>query len=148
MAANSERTTTEITIRKIGTDYLNGDFRSSDITNTYLVVNDGKEFVINLRTHVHGSNLALSGHEGVLYADTDENTVRRQVITVGKSCGISIESDEVVEGLSPWALHGVVLANRSKEAKEIRLNIDEQEKSSGSPVVLIDGRPQDSGVLD
>jgi hypothetical protein len=138
----------EIRIKKIGTRYLNGDVSASDITNTFLVNQNGREFFITYRSHTHGSSLGLAAEEGILYTDRDDNTVHRQVITVGKICGISIESDEVVEGLSPWALRGVVLANRSKEAKEIRLIIEKPGKSSGRPMILIDGKPQEPTVLD
>lgn len=139
---------TEIKIERIATHYLNGDPESRDVTNTYRVVNGDKEFRIECRSHTHGSSLGLAAEEGILYTDRDDNTVHRQVITVGKICGISIESDEVVEGLSPWALRGVVLANRSKEAKEIRLIIEKPGKTSGRPMILIDGKPQEPAVLD
>ena len=138
---------TEIIIDKIATHYLNGDPESRDVTKTYRVVNGDKEFIIACRTHAHGSSLGLAGEEGILYTDRDDNTVHRQVITVGKICGISIESDEVVEGLSPLALRGVILANRSEEAKEIRLIIEEPRKSPCRPMILIDGKPQEPTVL-
>jgi hypothetical protein len=100
----------EIKIRRIGTEDTNGD--GSDVTNTYAVIDNGKEFLITLRMHVHGHSLALAGQEGFLYTDPDDNTVRRQVVSVGRSCGIIIDSDEVVEGLSPRAIRGVVIADR------------------------------------
>ncbi len=39
--------------------------------------------------------------------------MHRQVFVVGLTCGITIERDEVVEGLSPAALRAVVAADRS-----------------------------------
>jgi hypothetical protein len=132
--------TMDIKILRIGTQHLNGDPDASDVTNTYLVIDNGKEFRITYRTHSHGGNLGIAGQEGILYTDKDNNTVRKQVITVGKICGISIESDELVEGLSPWAIRGVVLADRSKETGDIRLIIEAPEGSCGEPVILIDGR--------
>jgi hypothetical protein len=131
----------DIRIVRIGTRNLNGDPDASDVTSTYLVVDNDKEFRITCRTHSHGGNLGIAGQEGILYTDKDDNTVRRQVIAVGKICGISIESDEVVEGLSPWALRGIVIADRSKETREIRLITKGSEKDCGPPVILIDGRP-------
>jgi hypothetical protein len=164
----------DITITRIGTEYLNGDPNSSDITNTYLVIqyrgqapgivcsehgeregeagyplaggalpvegatrapviDNAKEFRITCRTHSHGGNLGIEGQEGILYTDEDDNTVRRQVIAVGKTCGISIESDEVVEGLTPQALRGVVIADRSIETTEIRsITVGSEETPSSS----------------
>jgi hypothetical protein len=123
----------DITITRIGTQNPNGDADASDITNTYLVIDNGKEFRITCRTHRHGGNLGIAGQEGILYTDEDDNTVRRQVIAVGKTCGISIESDEVVEGLSPQALRGVVIADRSIETTEIRsITVGSEETPSSS----------------
>ena len=133
----------DITIMRIGTQNLNGDPDASDVTNTYLVIDNGKEFRITCRTHSHGGNLGIAGQEGILYTDEDDNTVRRQVITVGKICGISIESDEVVADLSPWALRGVVIADRSKEAREVTIIIQEPEEAGGRPLILIDGKGKD-----
>jgi hypothetical protein len=122
----------DITITRIGTQNPNGDADASDITNTYLVIDNGKEFRITCRTHRHGGNLGIAGQEGILYTDEDDNTVRRQVIAVGRICGISIESDEVVEGLSPRALRGVVIADRNKETREIRPITDGSEENPSS----------------
>ncbi len=131
----------EITIRKIKTEYLNGDPESSDVTSTYLVIEDGKTFRIKYRNHVHGCSLSLEGQEGLLYTDIEERRVRRQVFTVGKICGISIECDEPVEGLSPRALRGIILAHRSNESGEIRFLFGECEESRDEPVILVDGKP-------
>lgn len=128
----------EIKIRRVGTVDRNGD--GSDVTNTYAVIDSGKEFLITLRTHARGSSLALVGHEGFLYTDRDTNTVRRQAVSVGRSCGIIIDADEIVEGLSPWALRGVVIADRNREAKEIRITDHRRADSPGEPVVRIDGK--------
>jgi hypothetical protein len=125
----------DIKILRIGTLNLNGDPDASDVTNTYLVVDNGKEFTITCRTHCHGGNLGIAGLEGILYTDEDDNTVHRQVIAVGKICGISIESDEVVEGLSPRALRGVVIADRNKET---RLISEGSEENSSSPEGVFD----------
>ena len=129
----------DIKITRIGTQNLNGDPDASDVTNTYLVIDNGKEFRITCRTHSHGGNLGIAGQEGILYTDKDDNTVRKQVIAVGKICGISIESDELVEGLSPWAIRGVVLADRSRATGEVSVFIEGPEGSCGQPVIRIDG---------
>jgi hypothetical protein len=127
----------EIKIRRVGTVDRNGD--GSDVTNTYAVIDSGKEFLITLRTHARGSSLALVGHEGFLYTDLETNTVRRQVVSVGRSCGIIIDADQIVEGLSPWVLHGVVIADRKREAREIRIVDRAPAGGSKEPVVLVDG---------
>ena len=129
----------DIRIRRVGTVDRNGD--GSDVTDTYAVFDNGKEFLITLRTHARGRSLALVGREGFLYRDDETNTVRRQAVSVGRSCGIMIDADEIVEGLSPWALRGVVIADRNREAKEIRISDRRRVDSPGEPVVLIDGTP-------
>ncbi len=136
----------EIKITRIGSNNLNGDPDASDVTNTYLVIDDGKEFRITCRTHRHGSSLAIAGQEGTLYTDRDDNAVRRQVIAVGKICGISIENDELVEGLSPWALRGVVIAERRKETREIKLVAEGSGGGYASPQILIDGMVVEEGA--
>lgn len=130
----------DIRITRIETQYLNGDPGASDVTNTYLVIDEGKEFRITCRTRIHGCNLGMAGEEGILYTDKEDNTVRRQVITVGKICGISIESDEAVEGLSPWALRGVVLADRVKETREIGLITEVSQEGCEHTVMVVKGR--------
>ena len=113
----------DIRIRRIATVDANRD--GSDVTNTYSVLDGGREFCITLRTHAHGANLGLSGREGFLYTDKEAGTVRRQVLSVGKLCGIVIEADEVVEGLSPRALRGVVMADRDRDTQEITIGCEE-----------------------
>jgi len=127
----------DIRIRRVGTVDRNGD--GSDVTDTYAVFDNGKEFLITLRTHARGRSLALVGREGFLYRDDETNTVRRQAISVGRSCGIMIDADEVVEGLSPWALRGVVIADQNRDAKEIRITDRAPSGASKEPAVLVDG---------
>ncbi|MBP1731422.1 MAG: hypothetical protein H6Q55_1851 [Deltaproteobacteria bacterium] len=127
----------EIRIRRVGTVDRNGD--GSDVASTYAVIDSGKEFLITLRTHARGSSLALVGHEGFLYTDRETNTVRRQALSVGRSCGIIIDADEMVEGLSPWALRGVAIADRNRKAKEIRIIDRAPASASNEPVVFVDG---------
>ncbi len=67
----------------------------------------------------------------------------RQVIAVGQSCGINIESDEVVEGLSPWAIRGVIMAERSGETREITITAGAPESASDRSVILVDGQVAD-----
>lgn len=132
----------EIRILKTGRQDLNGD--GSDVTNTYTVMDNGNEFIISRRTHRHGGNLAIDGQEGFLYIDSDTNTVRRQVVAVCRSCGISIDADESVEGLSPWAIRGVVIADQNGEAREVTVTSEGPDASFDQPLILIDGKVLDS----
>jgi hypothetical protein len=131
----------EIKILKTGRQDTNGD--GSDVTNTYAVMDDGNEFIISRRTHRHGGNLALDGQVGFLYIDSDTNTVRRQVVAVGRSCGISIDADEPVEGLSPWAIRGVVIADQNGEAREVTVTSEGRNAGFDQPLILIDGKVLD-----
>jgi hypothetical protein len=110
-----------IIVRLIGPEGLHADNAGSGATNVYRVVDNGREFTITFKSHSHGGSIGLAGQRGFLYVDDETHTVRRQVITVGNSCGVNVESDEAVEGLSPRAIRGVVMAERSKEKGEISL---------------------------
>jgi hypothetical protein len=129
----------EIRIKKQRRPEINGNSDASDITNTYRVIDNGKEFFITVRSHAHGSVLGIAGQKGVLYTDRDNNTVSRYVLAVGNACGVNIESDELVEGLSAWSIRGVVLADRHRETREITLTTVQTESSHNQPAVLIDG---------
>ena len=83
------------------------------------MIDNGREFTITYRSGRHGDSLGLAGERGFLSTDIDTNTVRRQVITVGQTCGVLIESDEAVEGLSPSALRAVIMAERSGQTGEV-----------------------------
>lgn len=128
----------EIKILKTGTQDANGD--GSDVTNTYAVMDNGNEFIVSRRTHRHGGNIAINGQVGFLYIDSETNTVRRQVVAVGRSCGISIDADEPVEGLSPWAIRGVVIADLNGEAGEVTVTSEGRDTSFDPPLILIDGK--------
>ena len=132
----------DVRIVKTGTEDLNGD--GSDVTNTYAVTDRGTEFIVSRRTHRHGASIALDGQEGFLYIDSDTNTVRRQVVTVGRSCGISIDADEPVEGLSPWAIRGVVIADQDRESREVTITSEGATTDYDRPLILIDGKILDS----
>lgn len=134
----------EIKIEKIEGQRINGDPGASDFTDAYRVMDNGNEFVITFTSHRYGSNLGIAGQKGILYTDPDSRTVRLQVIGVGRGCGVSIESDEPVQGLSSWALRGVILANREKGAKEIILTTEAPEAGfDEAPTAFIDGRRTD-----
>ncbi len=113
----------EIRIRRIATKDTNRD--GSDVTNTYAVFDGDREFCITLRKHAHGANLGLADREGFLYTDRETGTVRRQVLSVGKLCGLVIEADETVEGLSPRTLRAIVAADRNGDTQEIVITGEE-----------------------
>jgi hypothetical protein len=136
----------EIKIRRIGTYATKGDPGATDVTTTYRVTDEGNQFEIHFRSHSHGCNLTLAGQEGILYTDRENGTVRRQILAVGRGCGIGIENDELVEGLSPWSIRGVLFAERTGETREITLLIEGPENSEIQPVVLLDGVM--AGILD
>ena len=133
----------EISIRRIGTEKLHEDRDASDVTNTYEVIDNGRQFTITYRSHSYGCNLGLEGQKGFLYTDADTDTVHRQVITVGQACGIIIEKEEAVEGLSSWAIRGVIMAERSGETRAITMTTEAREAASDQPVIFVDGEITD-----
>jgi hypothetical protein len=130
----------EITINKIESHEVDGDI--SDITSTFEVVENGKEFRITCRSNRYGRNLGLEGKEGLLYVNRENNMVHWQVVALGGGCGLLID-DDPVEGLSPLALRGVIFAEQNKEAREITITTGQSENCTKQPLLLIDGRAQD-----
>jgi len=128
----------EITIKHIGTQINKGD--ESDVTNTYRVTDNGNEFIITCRTHRHGGNLGIAGQKGILYTDYESNTVCMQVLDIGRDCGLKIESNEPVEGLSPWSIREVILADRNKGTRDITLTPWRPDSGSDQPVMLIESQ--------
>ena len=129
----------EIKIKRTGNPVVNGDPGAHDVTTTYHVLNDEREFHITYRLHLYGASLGIAGKDGVLYTDRDENSVHRHVLAVGRGCGIGVESDELVEGLSPLAVRGVILAGKTDEAGEITIVAEGKEYGDQSPVVFVNG---------
>jgi hypothetical protein len=130
----------EIRIKRIITPTINGHPDLPDGTNAYLVIDNGKEFTITCRFHIHGNSLCLAGQKGTLHTDTDTGKVYRQLVAPGGGCGLII-TDEPVEGLSLWALRGVVIAERSKETGEILLTTKGSGRGADEPpIMFIDGK--------
>jgi len=50
--------------------------------------------------------------------------------------------DDPVEGLSPWALRGVIVAEQSKETRVIMITTEQSGDSANQPLLLIDGIAQ------
>lgn len=132
----------EIRVENMGERQVNGDPGASDVTDTYRVVDDGNEFRITFRSHKYGSSLGIAGQQGVLYTDEETGTVRRHVLAVGRGCGIGVESDELVEGLSPCALRVVVFAARTGEKGEVVLSDEGPDNESGRPMLHVGGQAQ------
>ena len=130
----------EIKIMKTGVLEVNGD--SSDVMTTHTVTDSSREFEITCRTNHSGRYIAIAGKEGFLYINGDDNTVYRQVVALGGGCGLLID-DETVEGLSPWAVRGVIIAHQNKETREVTITTERSEGLSDSPSVIIDGKPTD-----
>jgi hypothetical protein len=133
----------EIRIKRIKTQAINEHPDLPDGTSTYLVIDNNKEFTITCRFHIHGNRLCLAGQEGTLHTDTDVGKVYRQMVAPGGGCGLII-NDEHVAGLSPWALRGVILAERGKETGEILLTTKGSKIGPEElPVMFIDGNAVD-----
>jgi hypothetical protein len=130
----------EITINKIESHEVDGD--ASDITSTFDVVENGRLFRITCRSNRYGRSLGMEEKEGLLYINRDDNKVHWQVVALGGGCGLLID-DEPVEGLSPWALRGVIFAEKSKEAREITITTEQSGDSAKHPLIVIDGISQE-----
>jgi hypothetical protein len=127
----------EIKIKKIGTQILTGN--ASGVINTYRVIENDKEFLLTRTSRMHGSSLSIAGKEGILYVDSDDKRVHRQVVAPSGACGLNTD-DEVVEDLSPWALRGVILADDRNESGEITIISRESGSISDQPLAFVDGK--------
>lgn len=114
-----------ITIKKIDMQEADGGPDSPDTACAYLVTDNGREFTIIYRSHIHGSSLSLDGGKGSLYADSETGTVHNQVVNLGGACGLIID-DTLIEGLSTLALRGVAFAAQNGIAEEITLTTEER----------------------
>ncbi len=113
----------EIKIKRTDSSVLTGN--ASGTVNTYMVMEDGREFLLARTSHMHGSSIGIAGKEGILYVDSDDNRVHRQVVALGGACGLNTD-DEVVEGLSPLALRAVLMADQCNEPGEITITTKEK----------------------
>jgi hypothetical protein len=127
----------EIRIKKIGTQVLTGN--ASGVINTFMVIENGKEVLLTRTSRMHGNNIGIAGKEGILYVDSDDNRVHRQVVALSGACGLNTD-DEVVEELSPRALKGVILADRLNESEEIMIIIKESGEDPNKLLVFVDGK--------
>ncbi len=112
----------EIRIKKINTRVLAGN--ASGEINTYRVIEDGKEFFLNRTVRLHGSSLSMAGEKGILYVDSEDNKVHRQIVALSGACGLNTD-DETVEGLSPQSVRLLIMADERNESEEILITGDE-----------------------
>lgn len=106
----------KITIKRIGSRISTGNISITE--NTYMVIEDGREFLLTRTSHVLDSSTGIAGKKGILYVDSDDNKVHHQVVTPSGACGLNTD-DEIVEGLSPLALRLVHAADECSEPCEI-----------------------------
>ncbi len=92
----------------------------SGTVNTYVVIENGREFLLTRTCHTLGSSVGIAGKKGILYVDSDDNRVHHQVAAPSGACGLNTD-DEIVEGLSPLAHRAVLMADQCSEQGEITI---------------------------
>ena len=82
-----------------------------DMCTIYRIKENDREFQVICRTRPYpqGRSINLVGDEGVLFIDSRDDKVHRQLVAPGGGCGLRID-DEVVEGLSSRTLRSVLSA--------------------------------------
>jgi hypothetical protein len=126
----------KITVNRIDAQDVNGN--GSDVINTYAVVENDREFIITCRSNQFGRSLGLLGKEGTLFINREDKKVYLQKVALGGGCGLLID-DDPVEGLSPWAIRGVILAEQKNEMREITMTTEQSDDNASQPLLLIDG---------
>lgn len=108
----------EIRIKKIHSETLAGNLPG--VANTYLVIEDGREFRIIRTSHRLGNSIGIEGKKGILYVDSDDNKVHWQVAAPSGACGLYTD-DEVIGGLSPFTLRAVLITDQCSETDEVKI---------------------------
>ncbi|OPY82041.1 MAG: hypothetical protein A4E65_00969 [Syntrophorhabdus sp. PtaU1.Bin153] len=130
----------EIKITKVDSQALNGN--PADVLTIYIVGENGREFRITCRSCRDRRTLGIEGKEGSLYIEKEDNSVRRQTVALGGGCGLLID-EERVDGLSPLALRGILVADRGKNTRDVTIRGGGSGNTFGQPRVLIDGVERD-----
>jgi hypothetical protein len=133
-----------IKIKKINTQVLTGN--ASGTINTFRVIENGKEVLLTRTSRIHGNSIGIAGKEGILYVDSEDNRVHRQVVALSGACGLNTD-DEVIEELSSRALKGVILADRLNESEEITIITKESGEGPDKLLMFVDGKPVEDMVL-
>jgi hypothetical protein len=134
----------EIIIKKIDSHEV--DKSPSDIASMFVVMENGKEFSIICKSNHYGLSFSLDGKDGTLHIDRENNTVYRQVVALGGGCGLLID-DEPVEGLSPMAIRGIVVAEDDKGAKEVTISDGPSENNFSQPLILVNGKRKECALI-
>lgn len=133
---DQRRVAVNIVIKKLNSQGVHGN--SSAVMNAYSVIEAGKEFTIICTANHYGRSFSLTGKKGTLHTDRENNTVHVQTVALGGGCGLLID-EEPVEGLSPLALRGVIIAEQSSEAQEIMITTQQTENPQSQPALFING---------
>lgn len=108
----------EIRIKRMSSVALTGNLRGT--INTYMVIEDGREFLLTRTCHLFGSSIGIAGKQGILYVDSDDYMVHHQVAAPSGACGLNTD-DVIIEGLSPLAHRAVLMADQCNETGEIKI---------------------------
>ncbi len=112
----------EIYIKKMKIEENKTDEDIKDATGVYIVKESDKEFKIICRFNRFGSTISLSGKKGTLHINDETNQVIRQIVNLTDACGLNVK-EEPVEGLSVFAIKGIIFAEREKSIKELILKV-------------------------
>lgn len=128
----------KIVIRKLSTTGVRGN--SSTFESTYSVTEKNQEFVIVCKSNQYGRTFSLADREGTLYINREDNRVHWQRVALGGGCGLLID-DEPVEGLSPLAIRGCILAEQMGESVEITVTACPSKQAAHPLSVSVNGKP-------